>query len=399
MSGTSMAQGGASRISHVDAIRGWAIFLMVLIHTVRGFLRRDYADASKVDLSDPIEAAAVAVRDLLYTTEPYISALFLTVAGFTMAAVGVTGERWPRRRLYRALQLALLSWLIHWVHAGTNPPYPFLSAEILYTIGLGLVLFSPLVSKSAFRWPGLAVLVMVLVGITWFAEGHPDYTVARLAQGPGAHLPNLLFFPVGIGLAAIWRSGKVRWQRLVIAVGLAGVVAYHLLVAPAVVAEAADGGQEVSGTEAIFNEPFGRIYTERLFVVDGRYGSTYDLSLLAHGVGLREEPPRRFLKRRTYWNKKLALMPYLIFWMGVTFGLAWLPWRARFPAVIRLCAPWSLMGRHALLLYLLHLAAIAAAVALFGGNSAGPLVTLAAMAGVLVVCGVAAALKGRPGRR
>ncbi len=393
MSGSGVRQDGAARIGHLDAMRGWAIFLMVLIHTVRGFLLRDYAFADRIDLSDPMEAAAVAARDLLYTTEPYISALFLTVAGFTMAVVGVSGKAWSGRRLRRGLQLVLLSWAIHWVHAGVNPPYPFLSAEILYTIGLGLVFFSRFARARRFRWLGLGLISVALVGVTWYAEGHPSHALARLAQGPGAHLPNLLFFPVGLALAAIWQLRETRWRWGVLLVGLVGVVVYHSLVAPKLVVEAAARGEKVSSVEALFDEPFGRLYTERLFVVDGRFGSTYDLHLLAHGVGLEEAPPKRFLKRRTYWNKRLALMPYLVFWMGITFGLAWLPFPRRTAVIGKVSGPWSLMGRHALFLYLLHLAAIAAAVAIFGGNRAGPLATLLAMVGLLLVCLGAAAIR------
>lgn len=382
---------GSGRLEHLDVIRGWAIFLMVLIHTVRGFLMRDYKFPDSVDMSDSVEVAAVAVRSFLFTTEPYISALFLTVAGFTLVVVGKSSKPWPGRRLRRGLELAILSWVIHWIHAGVNLPYPFLSAEILFTIGLGLVVVSPLVPATRYRWPGLALLSVIIIGFTWFAEGHPDHPLARLAQGPGAHLPNLLFFPIGIGLAAVWQSGKVRWQRAVLATGLLGVIAYHLLIAPGVQAEAAQRGRDVSSVEAIFNRPFGRILTDRRFVVEHRYGSTYDLKWVAHRVGVRDEPPRRFIKRRSYWNKKLVLMPYLAFWMCVTFGFAWLPFWSRLNRGVRGKNPWSVMGRHALLLYLVHLAVIAAAVALVGGNRAGPWGTLVAVLVMVPLCvGVAA---------
>jgi len=374
------------RLEHLDIIRGWAILLMVVIHTVRGFLMRVYKYPDRVDMSDSVEAIAVAVRGFLFTTEPYISALFLTVAGFTLVVIGRSRQLWPPRRRRRSLQLILISWLIHWIHAGVNLPYPFISAEILYTIGLGLVVFSPLIVVSRFRGPGLVLVSGALVGLTWFAEANPESPLARLAQGPGAHLPNLLFFPLGIGLAVIWQSGRIPVQRIVLAVGLVGVVAYHLLIAPGLQEEALSRGHERSSLEAILDRPHGRIFTDRMFVVDHRFGSTYDLNWLAHRAGLRKDPPKRYTKRRSYWNKKLALMPYLAFWMCLTFGLAWLPfWRRCHPGIKRV-NPLSAMGRHALLLYLFHLAAIAVLVALVGGNRAGPGATVLALFAMILAC-------------
>jgi uncharacterized membrane protein len=246
------------------------------------------------------------------------------------------------------------------------------------------------------------LLSALFIALTWFAEGDPDHVLARFAQGPGAHLPNLLFFPLGIGLAAVWQMGRVRWQRTVLILGLIGVAGYHLLVAPAIQEEAAVAGKDLTALEALMDRPHGRILSDRMFIVDGRFGSTYDLKWLAHGAGLREAPPERFTKRRSYWNKKLALMPYLICWMCVTFGLAWLPFWSRIGSFSRCANPLSILGRHALMLYLFHLAVIAAAVALLGGGRAGPWTTLLAILGLVSLSvGVALArewYRGRQGR-
>jgi uncharacterized membrane protein len=390
----------SSRIHHLDLVRGWAIFLMIVIHTVRGFLHWDYKHAEKVDMGDWVDQVTVAVRAFLYTTEPYISALFLTVAGFALVVAYRPGRGWYRRRLRRCTQLIVLSWTIHWIHVGVNPPYPFLSAEILYTIGLGIILTAGLAPPSRYRWPGVVALSLLCVAITWFAQGSPDHWVARLAQGPGAHLPNLLFFPTGIALAVIWQSSSRTLWLATLGAGMAVLLSYHLVIAPPVQTELARKGDAVSTTEAIFNQPFGRIVTDRMFVVDARFGSTYDLKWLAHQAGFMDEAPRRYVKRRSYWNKKLELVPYLVAWMCVTFGLAWFFWGGDLgtrpgssPRLYVLFRPLALMGRYPLTLYLLHLGVIAALVAALGGNRSGPGLTLGAVLVMLLLCGGVAWLK------
>ncbi len=379
-----------SRLEHLDAVRGWAILLMIFIHTVRGVLLRAYKHADQVDASTWLDRGAVAARAFLFTTEPYISALFLTVSGFAMVATLPAGDAvrpgWYRHRLLRGLQLALLSWAIFWFHAGVNPPYPFLSAEILYTIGLGIAATCWLVPAGRLRWPGLLGLSALFVALTLFAEGNPDHPAARLAQGPGAHLPNLLFFPLGIVLALAWRSGRADLRRGILVGGILLVSLYHGYVAPLVQLEREEQGETVSAVEALFNRPFGRIVSDRHFVVDARFGSTYDLKWLAHAVGLRETPPARYHKVRSFWNKKLVLMPYLAGWMCLTFGLAWLPFWQRRRRLRRLAEPLFLLGRNPRHLYHFHHAVKAAGVARFGGNRWGPAATAAAIVAMVGLC-------------
>lgn len=434
----------ASRIGFVDALRGLAIVLMVLVHVARAV----------VDPDEP--GAAGAFRSLLMTTEPLISTLFLTLVGVSLVLAhgrSASGRAWWRSRIVRALTLVLLSWGIFWVHGGINPPYPFLSAEILYTIGLAVLLYAPVVHPNGVRWWLLALLGALLAAATALAEAYPREALSRLAQGPGAHLPNLLFPALGILLAWTWHrrkpethwggagtgggaaggtpaapaAGRMRgpggesvrsdrawlwWRRWMLPLGLVVVLAYHFLWAPANQERTGPSVERPSNIEAVFNRPHGRTAASRELVTDGQWGSTYDLRWVAGRMGLADPPPR-IVRSRAFWNKKLALVPYLSAWMLVLFGLAmpgasrrkgalragppaagaspsrpffhFLPGRVAPGEMAPLLQPLHLLGRHALKLYVFHLA-LAALLSFFPGIGVGMGGYLACVAAVLLAC-------------
>ncbi len=424
----------------IDALRGTAIVLMVLVHVARAVVASD----------EP--GLAGSLKGFLLTVEPYISTLFLTLAGFSLVlARGAAGRprwlahTWWRRRVGRAATLVLLSWGIFWVHGGICPPYPFLSADILYTIGLAVLLYAPAVGPSGIRGWVLALLVALGIAGTALAEAHPAHPLARLAQGPGAHLPNLLIPALGIALAWLWHRGRgpastgqpAEPDRLaapvvlvpsplpgssssaaasppgsstpslqvgasLLAAGLAIVLGYHLGWAPGNQEAARAKGQEISTLEAVFNRPYGRTAASRNVVTDGDWGSTYDLRWLGHVAGLAQEPPR-VVRSRAFWNKKLVLIPYLSGLMLVTFGLAGLTaWSCgrrfrRLRPSSFLTAPLLLLGRHPLKLYVFHLALAAMLSVIPGPDTALPSY-LGCVAATLAACLGVAWLVERRGR-
>jgi uncharacterized membrane protein len=394
------------RLDAVDALRGFAILLMILVHVARAV----------VTSGEP--GAVGAIRSFLMTVEPYISTLFLTLAGVSLVlarrACAATGDWW-KRRLYRAVQLVLLSWVIFWVHGGVNLPYPFLSAEILYTIGLAILVYAPVVGRDGIRWWLLAGSVAALSGATALAEHNPGVFLSRLAQGPGAHLPNLLFPALGIGLAWCWGDspgrGRIYGRRCLVVSAAVVLVWYHAVWGAAHQDDARARGGQLSNIEAVFNRPFGRVAHARELVTDGEWGSTYDLRWVAGRLGLADPPPR-IVRSRSFWNKKLVLVPYLASWMLVTFGVAyWLAGRKRLgrgpqenPQVAQASAPpglpagplyrpLHLLGRHPLELYVLHLV-LAAVLSIVPGKGLGISGYVVCVLGTLAVCaGVALLLE------
>jgi uncharacterized membrane protein len=385
------------RLQHLDGLRGWAIFLMVLIHSLRGFLARTYAVPGEVEPDSIVTDITVAVRAFLFTTEPYISALFLTVSGYALVVVWrrlppARRRSWQVSRLRRAGLLILISWVIFWSHAGINSPYPFVNAGVLYNIGIGIAVSVWMLPAKRSHIVVLLALTALLCCATLFAEANPDHLVAVVAQGPGAHLPNLLFFPLGMALAWVWCHGGRVGRFAVPLGGLVIVIIYHTVVIPPVQGNLQSSGIDATAVQAVFNAPFGRIVSRRRFVAERSHGSIYDLKWLAHKAGLQDDPPKRNTRRRSFWNKRFNLMPYLAGLMALTFGLAWLPFGGNRKWFMGLARPLLLLGRHALFLYVFHLVVIAIGVGIFGTGHFGPAGTLVSFLLVLIACALVARL-------
>jgi len=408
----------ASRVAFVDFLRGLAIVLMVLVHTARGVLGQMYRVSEPGPDFGLVERLAVSVQSFLFTIEPYISSLFLSLVGFSMVLVskGLRPDqvaRWRLRRLRTAAMLALLSWGIFWIHGGIQWPYPFLSAEILYTIAIGIVacvgllpgadapqkLPNSLLAARRLRIVGLALCFAAACALTGIAEHSPGSGLALLAQGPGAHLPNLAFVFLGALLGSAHMSGSKLLRVGLPLLGVAVLVLYHAAIVPRLQDERRTAGLSSGVLQSAFNTPTGRTSVARKFVTGGGYGSVYDLQRVAAAAGVIEEAPRPKTVTRYFWNKKLVLVPYLAGLMLISFGLSW--WRiwARAPAFpSRLGRPVLMMGRHALLLYVLHLALVALAVVVFGRSSLSPAAAAATAVAILCAC-VLACLRPKAHRR
>lgn len=379
----------------IDVLRGLALLVMAASHCVRGVLDSSFrqvpAEAPRLDL------LVSWTRAWLLTIEPYVSSLFLTLAGFAMVLVFRKSAdrpfgKWCRPRVRRAVELMLISWVIFWVHGGIQLPWhPFVSAEILYNFSVGILLCLPLVRPSVWRWPALVAVVVGGVVFVAFAEGHPDLAISRLAQGPGAHFPNALFLPLGVALGEAWLRDW-RWLKPgLAAAGLVIVVAYQLFVIPGAIAELAEQGVNRDRATVMLDAPFGRAIAKRRFITDGKYGSTYDLKWLAHKVGVRDDAPRRKKTLRAFWNKRARAVPYLVGLMMLTLGLAGLPFWRRSPRWLAAAAsPLALMGRHSLKIYVFHLMLVALSVAALGRMKSSPDVAAAVTAGIIAACVVLA---------
>lgn len=407
------------RVGFVDFLRGFAIVLMVLVHTAKGILDSTY----RVSVARPefsfSERLAVSVQSFLLTTEPYVSALFLTLVGFSMVLVsskvrekGVSG--WRLRRLRTAVKLTLISWVIFWVHGGIQWPYPFFSAEILYTIALGIVTCmwllplswapaknspDPGVQHDAncavmfFPWRivGLAAAFAVACGVTAYAESVAENEFGLLAQGPGAHFPNIAFVFLGALLGAVHTSRTRLFLAGIPIVGLLILIFYHVAIIPELQAQRKAAGLTSGPITAIFDAPTGRTTVERAFVTGGSYGSVYDLQRAAAALGLLEDAPPPKIVKRCFWTKKVILVPYLAGLMFLTFGVAWWPRWASLPFVVRrVVSPLILMGRTSLFLYVFHLALIALAVVVLGRSTLSPSATAFGAVVILTSCVCAA---------
>jgi len=157
------------------------------------------------------------------------------------------------------------------------------------------------------------------------------------------------------------------WRHGLLAGGLFLVVLYHGVLAPQVRRGLPPEKQAMHNLRVVLDAPFGRTYTTRKFAVDqSRQGAVRDLRILGAKLGFTE-PPEKRTRRRTFWNARLVLAPYLAALMAVTFALAWLPfWRRARQRLRWLASPLLLMGRWALRIYVFHLAVIAIGVVIWG---------------------------------
>jgi len=376
------------RLAYVDALRGLAIVMMIMVHGLRGLLGKPWRARLPGPDMGGLDALGVHLWWWVYTTTPLVSTLFLTLVGFSLA-LSIRRSRdqgaWRRRQSLRALGLILISMAFFAVERGIHWPYPFLSAGILHTIGVGVLIGAWVVGEGRWRRWALAGWVLATCAVTALAEARPDHPLARLAQGPGSHAPNLVFTALGTALGGWALDLPVRFRRVVPALGALVLLYYHTGVLPQVQAEHEAAGPQRTAVETAFNQPWGRITTWREWDVGAGLGSVHQLKALAARLDPDLEAPRSRSRRHPFWNKRLRQVPWLAGIMLLLFGAAWTRPSER---VLRRLAvplrPLLLPGRYALRIYVFHLVLLAAVVTAAGRARYAPAAALAVTAGVFM---------------
>jgi uncharacterized membrane protein len=379
----------AERLEYIDALRGLAIVMMIAVHGLRGLMGRPWRDRLPGPDMQGLEAFGVHVWWWVYTTTPFISTLFLTLVGFSLTLSirrAADPGRWRRRQSVRALGLVGISMTFFLVERGVHWPYPFLSAGILHTIGVGILIGVWVVGEERWRRWALVAWVLATCAVTALAEAQPDHPLARLAQGPGSHAPNLVFVALGAALGRWAGEVPVRLRRVVPALGVLVLVVYHVGVLPPVQEAQAAAGRERTVLETAFNQPWGRITMWREWDVGPGLGSLHQLKQLRARVRGDQSPPPEGLRRHPFWNKRLRQVPWLAGVMLLLFGLAWtrpaaeLLRRAAIPL-----RPLLIPGRYALRVYVFHLVVLAVVVTAAGRAKHPPVTSLAITAGVFLL--------------
>ena len=377
------------RLLYIDALRGIAILMMILVHGLRGLLGPPWRERLPAPGMHGLEALGVHVWWWVYTTTPFVSTLFLTLVGFSLALSirrAPDPAAWRRRQLLRALGLVGISMLFFLVERGVHWPYPFLSAGILHTIGVGILLGVWVVGEERWRRWALAGWVLVTVLLTALAEARPDHPLARLAQGPGSHAPNLVFVALGAALGRWALDLTPRLRRVVPILGALILLVYHGAILPPVQESRAAAGQVRSTVEVGFNQPWGRITTWREWDVGPGLGSVHQLKQLAARLDPEGTSPPPGLRKHPFWNKRLRQVPWLVGIMLLLFGVAWTRPVDRVLGVSGgLLRPLLLPGRYALRVYVFHLVVLAVVVTAFGRAVHPPGVALGFTGGVFLL--------------
>ena len=386
---SSTTKSAHSRLAYIDALRGLAIVMMIMVHGLRGLLGEPWRNRLPGPGMAGLEAFGVHVWWWVYTTTPFVSTLFLTLVGFSLALSirrAPDPVAWRRRQSLRALGLIGISMTFFLVERGFHWPYPLLSAGILHTIGVGILIGVWMVGEGRWRRWALAGWVLVTCAVTALAEARPDHPLARLAQGPGSHAPNLAFVALGVALGSWALDLSIAWRRLVPALGFAVLVVFHAGVLPSVQAENEAEGLHRNAVETAFNRPWGRITTWREWDVGAGLGSAHQLKRLASYVDPERDPPPTQIRRHPFWNKRLHQVPWLAGIMMLVFGLAWSrPVDGFLRRASTPLRPLFALGRFALRVYVFHLVVIAVVVTAFGRATHPPAVAMAITVGVLLL--------------
>ncbi len=212
------------RVRFVDALRGLAVVLMVVNHTARWWLAPAVGDGREA---------------LIYTTMALAGPTFLLLVGFSLAlgyhrATVAGGRPWravARRSLQRAAGIALAGFALNAVVF----PDDLVGARVLLSIALALVVATPLLPLARRRAGRLALLVLAFALYAAFPPAAP-----ALAAWSRAHpiAASLLFreFPLFPWLALVLLGVVLGWHeaaapaaarrtRRYTAIGLGGLAA------------------------------------------------------------------------------------------------------------------------------------------------------------------------------
>jgi len=166
------------RILFIDALRGFALFLMVLNHAAIYLLTQTL---------DP------GRHYLVYLTISLSAPLFLFLVGFSLTLSFYRGRTAPLdtrpvhywRYLKRGLGLLLAGYALNIVIA---PHEPFYSGGILQTIGISIILLTPLLSKLQQRKFRDGVLIMAFLLYLLFVYAQPGIVAWSVRHPLMAHL-------------------------------------------------------------------------------------------------------------------------------------------------------------------------------------------------------------------
>ncbi len=311
----------------LDALRLWAVVLMMLAHTARitaSNARPWWGEPSLI-------------------LEPLCQGLFLALVGISLVYSwdvarfrGVAPTAWLLTRYRRAGELFLLSSLFFLVERGPSWPHFVTSTGILSLIAGAMAIFAPVV---LLRRP-MAWAAVTTVGLWSFAMvlDYRGYEILALNAGNGPLLPTAIHAGLGLVALLVWK----RFGRR----GAVGILVFAVCCAVAVLGSA-------PSIEAALDSDWSR--TSNSFEVRGRSHGLANAWAMIQGEELR-------ITRLKFFNPRPRIIPL------VAAVVAWL-YLLVHPArrLLERIAPWGLaIGRYALGVYILHLVLVALPVVLSG---------------------------------
>ena len=314
----------------LDLYRALVVLMMFVVHTRR--------------LQPP--SAGPLERGLAFFmwAEPFIAASFLFIAGVALA-LAAEKAGFLAKALRRVPVLYALAVLLFVPQYGVDLPDLLASPGILSAIALALALVAGALASPAPN-ATLCALGLVVLGVTAFLD-RSGATVSGLNAGPGGAFPLIAFTALG---ALVTRAERRTGARA-FGFGLA-------LAVPLFVAALALGGSWV---------------TERVSFYRAHSGQ---LALLSLGT----DAPRAAMR---FWNHSAVGAVGLA--APLLGSLALALWAGRKLAGSRALAPFLVLGRHALAVYVVHLGLLGV-LDLAGLAPRSPVATWGTVAAIAVTC-------------
>jgi hypothetical protein len=330
------------RKKYIDFLRQIDIYYMFFYHTVLILLPKE-------EIKGPI--------DFLFSIVPFDAALFLFLAGFSLALSAKKHEeaapfQFQNKKLKRGFLLILASTLLFFLQFGIQLPDLLFSSGILNTIGWLCIIGGSLTaipSKKTF----LSLLITGLLISTIVLEKQGIFIFPfNLGYEPWS--PTIIFGMIGLlgGLIYNCFSSKKQTQAITFIIGTAGAV---LLV-----------------YFFCFHDFFSILKNERIFI-ERRFNSALTLAGLFGG-----DAGSQHFFMATIWNYSISAFLASLGLVFVFFAIAYFLeyfWQKYIPAVV------FLPGAHALSNYFMHLLVLALIASVFGD-------VVFSLGAVLVILGI-----------
>ncbi len=299
----------------LDALRAVAVVMMFAVH-----VRRVQTPQSRTGAG-----IAEALLDFFMRIEPFITSLFLFVAGYSVVLAfraGKSRKAWWAKAGRRALQLYLLSIGLFVLQYGVDLPDLLLSSGILQVIALSVLCVGACLSTRA---PELALLLASILGFAVTAALEAWGTsVSGLNAGPGGNTPLMAHACFGALTAlAVARNRRGALGRLLLITGV------------------------LSGAALLVQGDWTTTHISQYRDLGGQSFITAAIS------GALQDAP---LSSVSFWNHSTRGAAALLFTLVGMLAIFLLPASRLFRASA--CTPLRLVGRHALFVYVFHLCAL-----------------------------------------
>jgi uncharacterized membrane protein len=211
------------RLEYLDALRGFALVLMVVNHTARYWIGRDMGWTR---------------YHLIYLTTSVAGPIFLFLVGFVLPMSFEAASRPGLKYVRRSLGVVAAGYLLNVL---VFPEDSWLASNVLHTIGLAILLATPLLYVMPRAWVRYAIVALAAVLYTTFSkvfapltgwvERHPKLAEVWFYDFPLWPWMSLVLIGLVLGWGARARTAERDRAGYFAVLGAAGVACLAVAVA------------------------------------------------------------------------------------------------------------------------------------------------------------------------